>query len=134
MEMNRRNFLFLGAVIAAGCSSTPGGLSVATNKPTKTINAGPAAQYLKDGTYTRFRDLGFFLVRRGANLVALTSICTHRRCKLDDEAEKGFSCPCHGSTFDINGHVLEGPARVDLPQYTVRMNDKNELLVEMAAG
>lgn len=41
--------------------------------------------------------------------VSLT--CTHLGCRLRwNNAETSWDCPCHGSRFDIDGAVLEGPA------------------------
>jgi len=71
----------------------------------KTINAGPAAKYAADGVYSRHRDMGFFIVRKGEKLFAISSYCTHRKCKLAAESDRSFYCPCHGSTFDPDGHV-----------------------------
>jgi Rieske Fe-S protein len=133
MHLNRRTFLLLSAGFAAGCA-TPGGLNSSSTGKEKIINAGPAAQYLKDGIYTRYRDLGFFLVRRGANLFAISSICTHRRCKLAAEPDKTFYCPCHGSTFDPNGHVTEGPARRDLPVFELSTDEQGNLLVKVPSA
>ena len=79
------------------------------------MDAGPASQYAADGVYPRFRDRGFFLVRRGDQLVAYSSICTHRTCPLNAQADGSFLCTCHGSTFDPQGHVTKGPATKDLP-------------------
>ncbi|HLM51083.1 MAG TPA: FAD-dependent oxidoreductase [Solirubrobacteraceae bacterium] len=37
--------------------------------------------------------------------------CTHLGCKLSfNEAETSWDCPCHGSRFDVDGRVLQGPA------------------------
>jgi nitrite reductase/ring-hydroxylating ferredoxin subunit len=133
MHVNRRTFLFLSAAFAAGCA-TPGGANFTSSNREKIINAGPAAQYLADGIYARYRDFGFFLVRRGANLFALSSICTHRKCKLDAEADKTFYCPCHGSTFDADGKVTEGPARRDLRTYEIFTDAEGNLLVKISAA
>jgi nitrite reductase/ring-hydroxylating ferredoxin subunit len=37
--------------------------------------------------------------------------CTHLGCLLRfNSAERSWDCPCHGSRFDVDGNVLEGPA------------------------
>jgi glycine/D-amino acid oxidase-like deaminating enzyme/nitrite reductase/ring-hydroxylating ferredoxin subunit len=37
--------------------------------------------------------------------------CTHQGCLLRfNSAERSWDCPCHGSRFDVDGAVLEGPA------------------------
>jgi Rieske Fe-S protein len=127
--LKRREFLLLGAAAAAcaGCqgmsSAKPGSGS------TQTIDAGPATNYAADGVYPNFRDLGFFIVRRGGKLEALSSICTHRRCKVNVDADHSFFCHCHGSTFDPNGKVTEGPATRDLPLLQTTTDAAGHLLV-----
>ncbi len=132
--MNRRTFLLLSATFAAGCATVPGGANVSAGGTERLVNAGPAGQYLADGVYPRFRDLGFFIVRRGANLFALSAICTHRKCKLNTGPDETYHCPCHGSTFDPDGKVTKGPARRNLPLLAVMTNEKGDLLVKLGAA
>jgi len=126
MHVTRRTFLVLSAAFAAGCVA-PGGGNFSGGS--RTLDAGPASLYLNDGVYTRFRDLGVFIVRRGAELSAISAICTHRYCKLEAEPDKTFYCPCHDSTFDANGKVTQGPARRDLPVYATTIDAQGNLLV-----
>jgi glycine/D-amino acid oxidase-like deaminating enzyme/nitrite reductase/ring-hydroxylating ferredoxin subunit len=42
---------------------------------------------------------------------AVSLRCTHLGCLLRfNAAERSWDCPCHGSRFDVDGGVLEGPA------------------------
>ncbi len=59
-----------------------------------------------------------------ASFVALTSICTHEHCTVGYQSSQNrFVCPCHGSIYDINGNVLQGPAPSALAKYTVSITD-----------
>jgi len=132
MKLNRREFLLLTIGLATGCQAVSGG-GPATSAP-RLINAGPASNYAADGVYDNYRDRGFFVIRRGNQLFALSAICTHRKCKLDAQRDQSFLCPCHGSTFDAAGHVTEGPAKRDLPILISYTNEQNQLIVSVPAG
>jgi glycine/D-amino acid oxidase-like deaminating enzyme/nitrite reductase/ring-hydroxylating ferredoxin subunit len=48
-------------------------------------------------------------------LHVVSHLCTHLFCQLSwNGAERSWDCPCHGSRFDVDGRVLEGPAVSDL--------------------
>ena len=93
------------------------------------MDAGPAGNYAADGVYGNFRDQGFFVIRKGGKLFALSAICTHRKCKLIGKSDRSFYCKCHGSTFDPGGKVTLGPAKRNLPMLPVFVNEKGQLLV-----
>ena len=61
----------------------------------------------------------------------MAAISTHRNCKLDAAADKTFYCPCHGSTFDPDGKVTEGPARRNVPVFEISANEKGDLLAKI---
>jgi Rieske Fe-S protein len=44
-------------------------------------------------------------------LHAVSARCTHLGCLVAfNAAERTWECPCHGSRFDVDGKVLQGPA------------------------
>ncbi len=48
-------------------------------------------------------------------LHAVSPLCTHMGCTVDwNEAERTWDCPCHGSRYDFDGHVIHGPAQKNL--------------------
>jgi cytochrome b6-f complex iron-sulfur subunit len=136
-EQTRRSFcsraatltIFGGALgaILDGCSPTSpsnapmlpavngtrvnGGITLAIDASSPLSTVGSAA--LVQTT------VGDFLVARTAqdSFVALSAICTHQTCTITGFGNQNYVCPCHGSTFDVNGHVLGGPAPAPLHQY-----------------
>ena len=52
-------------------------------------------------------------------LHAVSATCTHLGCRVSfNTAERSWDCPCHGSRFDIDGRVIQGPALHDLEART----------------
>ena len=134
MSMNRRRFLILTVATAAtGCHALDKGDSANTTHTERVVDAGPVGNYAADGVYAGFRDQGFFVIRNGEKLFALSAICTHRKCKVIGEPNHSFYCKCHGSTFDPGGKVTRGPAKRDLPMLPLNVNEKGQLLVTVGS-
>lgn len=135
--MNRRDFVALltgaGFALCAGCMSPGGGVVTSTPREAKLIDAGPKSNYAADGVYSTFRQEGFFIITKNGKTEVLSSICTHRSCLLDEESDRSFFCPCHGSTFSPEGKVTEGPAKRDLPVLETTIGANGHLLVKVQA-
>jgi glycine/D-amino acid oxidase-like deaminating enzyme/nitrite reductase/ring-hydroxylating ferredoxin subunit len=55
-------------------------------------------------------------------LHAVAATCTHLGCTVAfNDAERSWDCPCHGSRFDVDGTVLEGPANAPLARHELRV-------------
>ncbi|MBV8416968.1 MAG: Rieske (2Fe-2S) protein [Verrucomicrobia bacterium] len=131
--LNRRQFLMLAAAAVASPQAVHGRGPTDAHAQ-RVIDVGPITNYNADGLYDAYRDLGFFVVRKGEKLIALSSFCTHRRCKLATARDRSFYCNCHGSTFDPNGKVTAGPANRDLPKLPTVTDDRGHLLVKIPTG
>lgn len=55
------------------------------------------------------------LVRGDKGVYALGLVCTHLGCTVSVMPD-GLFCPCHGTRFDQEGNVLQGPATRPLPR------------------
>jgi menaquinol-cytochrome c reductase iron-sulfur subunit len=60
---------------------------------------------------------------------AFSTVCPHLGCGVDFNKKTGkFDCPCHASSFDLEGRCLSGPAPRGLDELDVR-TDGHDLLV-----
>ncbi|MFQ5454574.1 MAG: ubiquinol-cytochrome c reductase iron-sulfur subunit [Nitrospirota bacterium] len=68
------------------------------------------------------RPIGVIMVDN--NVHAISLICTHLGCIVEWQPDKNILfCPCHASSFDLNGNVLGGPAPKPLPTYETKIVD-----------
>ena len=65
-------------------------------------------------------------------IAAVSLECTHLGC-IVKETRDGFSCPCHGSKFDLTGAVKVGPAPRALRWLACSKAADGTLLVDTAS-
>jgi cytochrome b6-f complex iron-sulfur subunit len=60
---------------------------------------------------------------------AVAAQCTHQGCLVNWKREQSaFVCPCHGSTFGLDGKVIQGPAKRDLPTLASKIEGSDVLV------
>jgi nitrite reductase/ring-hydroxylating ferredoxin subunit len=66
--------------------------------------------------------------------LAVNLICRHKGCTVDVTDNK-FVCPCHGSEYDLDGTVTNGPAKANLITYETNYDpDKGIVTVKMKSS
>jgi Rieske Fe-S protein len=68
-------------------------------------------------------------------VVAFAPQCPHLGCAYHwDEQRQNFLCPCHTSTFALDGRVLSGPSARPLDRYHVRVDGAKVMLGAVAGN
>ena len=134
--MTRRQWLgALAGLTAAACSSTTvthvpadggsaddagadeGGSGTACATTPAGTNEGAVTSYPL-GTWKKKNS--FIIAQDAMGFFAFSAICTHSGCIVNAPIADGSTfCACHGSKFDGNGKVLQGPANTPLPHFAV---------------
>lgn len=79
--------------------------------------------------------LAYLVITDGPQIAeyAIGTTCTHLGCTVAWKADQNrFVCPCHGSQYDNQGRVVQGPARRDLGLLTVVVKQNQVRLVGRA--
>jgi Rieske Fe-S protein len=58
----------------------------------------------------------------------LSAICTHAGCTVNRVADGTIDCPCHGSKFNLDGSVANGPATLPLPAKAISVQGDSIVL------
>jgi Rieske Fe-S protein len=57
-----------------------------------------------------------------------SAICTHKGCTVNEVADGTINCPCHGSKFNLDGSVANGPASKPLTPEAVTVQGDSIVL------
>jgi Rieske Fe-S protein len=80
-------------------------------------------------TFTFVPEKNIFVYRTREGFRALSALCPHLGCVITSTG-RGFRCPCHGSTFDADGRVLDGPAPRPLSWLKVGLAADGQITVD----
>lgn len=88
-----------------------------------------------DGWKTVVEKTSAWVLKRGeSDVIALAPGCTHLGCAFRWVKEKNeFLCPCHTSTFTVDGQVTAGPAPRPLDRYVTEIRNGKLLVGAIAA-
>jgi len=124
MPNPRRTFLkMLAASPLVACSGSSG-------EPASfgAVAAGNVSA-TRQGALTLVPNAPAILGRDAEGLYAMTVTCTHAGCDVSPSGTT-LSCPCHGSRFDSNGNVLQGPAGSPLVHFAVTIDAAGNVTVD----
>lgn len=101
-------------------------------EPSKVFKVGELSKF-PIGSRTVIEGRGVEIVRGKDGIHAISLVCTHLGCLIkpvENDAEVGYACPCHGSNFSPTGEVLGGPAPRALPWYETYLDHSGTLVVD----
>jgi cytochrome b6-f complex iron-sulfur subunit len=122
-ELLRRGWELGGALLAAAAGFTVYEslrplASAASGGP---LILGSPSQY-QPQTATYVSQGRLFVVNTGDTLYALSQKCPHLGCRVPYCDSSGrFECPCHGSTYDLGGEWIVGPAPRGMDRYDLKL-------------
>lgn len=84
--------------------------------------------------WSRERDTRTLYVLPGQALRVVSAVCPHEECVVEwlDEARR-FQCPCHDSSFDAEGRLVDGPAPRGLDELPARI-ENGVLQIQLGDG
>ncbi len=88
---------------------------------------GSASDY-PTGTRTVVSVPPAIIIHNEQGFSALSLVCPHLGCQVNVNSD-GFACPCHGSRFQLDGSLRNGPTSRPLTALRVEVNSVGHLIV-----
>jgi len=109
--------------------TTPSGLPAGAVTNVNQVSSGNPAYFEFPTGYPNI-----LLKKSDGNLIALSMLCTHVCCQLSYVSGNQLYCPCHGSLFDENGNVIQGPALSPLPMVEFTQDNSGNVFATRLNG
>lgn len=131
-EYTRRDFLKMGLSVLSGLAVLEMGVGSVLYLRAKSLEgqfgglfvAGKVDE-IPDNSVTEFSEGNFYLVRgKDGGFMALYRRCPHLGCAVEwSDSKERFYCPCHASSFDMNGDFVSQPVPKALDLFEVSFRD-----------
>jgi len=135
-RLTRRSFMGWGGAVFFGLASLATFLVVLFRMLFPSLPPGKSGRFkigrsseFPVGTIKYLSDQQVYVFSDTEGIYAISAVCTHLGCVVNKE-EAGFTCPCHGSRYDLDGNVLKGAAPRDLPRYRISLLPSGRLEVD----
>ncbi len=135
--IDRRDFLNGIAASALGIAAV--GAAVVTIRylspnvlfePPTSFRIGTPDNFAKNSV-TLIADQQVYIISTAMGFSAMSAICTHLGCITQWKPEMDLiACPCHGSRYNKDGQVVNGPAPRPLPHFAMKLMPDGNLLVD----
>jgi Rieske Fe-S protein len=146
--MHRKQFLLgagvgLAATVLAACTTYGKKPEAGSAPPTSTVGAtpgtgapGPAAPAANAIAKTADVPVGSGVIvdeivvtqPSAGQFKGFSTTCTHAGCAVNEVADGTINCPCHGSKYNLDGSVANGPATKPLEAKAVTVQGDSIVL------
>jgi cytochrome b6-f complex iron-sulfur subunit len=93
------------------------------------IKIGSPAEYPISPEPIRVPGQNLFLLHDESGFAVVSAVCTHLGC-IVAQGPEGFECPCHGSRFNRDGRVVQGPAPSPLFWFDLSLAPDGQIVVD----
>ncbi len=100
------------------------------------FDVGKPTDYATNGLYkTKNAQSNVLVGRDSGGFYAMSSLCTHQCCDMNSSFSGeifsgGVRCLCHGSQYDLQGNVVQGPAFQGLTHHPLALGCDGTLYVD----
>ena len=106
-------------------------LSYETDPPPQSVFTVGTPDSYRVGTATVVPGARAVLYRDEDGFWALSLVCSHLGCTTEAD-DDGYRCPCHGSRYDFEGRVVNGPAKQALKAVWVDVDAEGNLMIDVS--
>jgi cytochrome b6-f complex iron-sulfur subunit len=133
---DRRDFLGMAAFWTTASTLVFAALGIARMpKPgvmpgqSSAVKIGMPGDFPVTSEPVRVAGQNLFVLHDAEGFCAVSAICSHLGCIVAATPE-GFACPCHGSRFNGEGRVTQGPAPSPLQWFELSLAPDGQIVVD----